>query len=120
MIGIHLPGLAALTREQRDHLRSLIVDLRIHDQVDYTMLEKFSLRVPLLSNLNSNRSSACENTNMKIETDWRWKFAFCVAALNDHRMSEVTLRDQEVRWALSQQYTPLINELLATISPSQQ
>ena len=123
MVGIHLPGLAALKREQRDHLRSLIVDLRIHDQMDYTMLEKFGLRVPLLSNLcasNSTSSSACESTNTEIETDWRWKFAFCVSALNDHRMSEVTLRDQEVRWALSQQYTPLINELLDTISPSQQ
>lgn len=42
----------------------------------------------------------------------------CVAALNDVRMSEVTVRDYEVRWGLSQQYTPLFNELLALALPT--
>ena len=50
---------------------------------------------------------------------WREQFAFCVAALNDVRMSEVTLRDHELRWAISEQYTPLFNELLSMAQPAE-
>lgn len=51
--------------------------------------------------------------------EWSEKFAFCVAALNDVRMSEVTLRDHELRWAISEQYTPLFIELLSIAQPQQ-
>lgn len=43
---------------------------------------------------------------------WRWLFAFCVAALQDARVAEVTQRDYDTRLAISNQFTPLIREML--------
>ena len=42
-----------------------------------------------------------------------WLFAFCIAALNDPRIDEVSQHDYHLRNAFSQKYTPLIVELLA-------
>lgn len=119
MFGTHLPGLAALTQEQRDRLKSMIVNVRIHDQVDWQMLEAFGFGATQFSSpraqaLEGSGSSACAHMSTELEANWRWRFVFCVTALNDPRMSEVTLPDRDVRWALSQQYTPLMNELPAT------
>lgn len=125
MIGYYLPGLAALSSEQREQLRSKIIALRIHDQLDGAMLRKFGLggaqissstRAPCSHASRCTSATGC-GTHCGLEADWRWKFVFLLAALNDPRMSEVSLRDHEVRWAISEQYTPLINELLVA-SPS--
>ena len=43
---------------------------------------------------------------------WRWLFAFCIAALNDPRVAEVSQRDYDTRLAISNQFTPLIREML--------
>lgn len=43
---------------------------------------------------------------------WRWLFAFCIAALNDPRVAEVSQRDYETRLAISNKFTPLIREML--------
>ena len=48
--------------------------------------------------------------------DWRWLFDFCVAALNDVRVDEVSQRDYEMRMAISSKFTPLIAELLNPLS----
>ena len=42
-----------------------------------------------------------------------WLFAFCVEALNDVRVDEVSQNDYNVRFAVSEQYMPLIMELLS-------
>ena len=42
-----------------------------------------------------------------------WLFAFCIAALNDPRIDEVSQHDYHLRNAFSQKFTPLIMELLA-------
>lgn len=41
-----------------------------------------------------------------------WMFAFCVAALNDPRVDEVSQRDFRMRLCATKQYTPIIMELL--------
>lgn len=48
--------------------------------------------------------------------DWRWLFDFCVAALNDVRVDEVSQRDYEMRLAISSKFSPLIVELLDPLS----
>ena len=42
-----------------------------------------------------------------------WLFSFCVEALNDVRVEEVSQNDCNMRFAASEQYTPLILELLS-------
>ena len=42
-----------------------------------------------------------------------WLFAFCVEALNDVRVDEVSQNDYNMRLGVSEQYSPLIVELLA-------
>ena len=50
--------------------------------------------------------------------DWRWLFAFCVAALNDVRVDEVSFNDMEARIGASRKFTPLLYEILASASPT--
>ena len=42
-----------------------------------------------------------------------WLFAFCIEALNDVRVDEVSYEDYRMRIGCSEQYTPLIVELLS-------
>ena len=41
-----------------------------------------------------------------------WLFAFCVSALNDPRVDEVSQRDYYLRLNATEKYTPIITELL--------
>ena len=43
MLGVYLSGLASLSDEQRQHLKSLIVNVQISEQLDKTMLQKFGI-----------------------------------------------------------------------------
>ena len=43
MLGVYLSGLAGLSEEQRQHLKSLIVNLQICEQLDKTMMQKFGI-----------------------------------------------------------------------------
>lgn len=47
------------------------------------------------------------------QTRAEWLFAFCNEALNDMRVDEVSQEDYKMRLGCSQQYTPLISELLS-------
>ena len=43
MLGVYLAGLAGLSDEQRQHLKSLIVNVQICEQLDKTMMQKFGI-----------------------------------------------------------------------------
>ncbi len=58
--------------------------------------------------------------NHPLQVDHQWLFAFCVAALNDRRVDEVSQRDYEMRLAVSEKYSPLIHELLGGDNRQQQ
>ena len=122
MFGTFVPGLATLSNEQRELFKSLLVNSRICDQLDKRMLQQFGLsgppKCPLAAAACSSSQDPYSPSQHEPEDDWRAEFAVCIAALNDVRMSEVTVRDYEVRWGLSQQYTPLFNELLALAQPT--
>ena len=47
-----------------------------------------------------------------------WLFAFCVAALNDVCVDEVSFNDMEARIGASRKFTPLLYEMLASASPT--
>lgn len=56
------------------------------------------------------------SSRVHLQPNWShadWLFAFCVAALNDPRVDEVSQRDYSMKIASSKQYTPLILELLS-------
>ena len=101
ILGIYLPELEALSPELRERLQNMLFYPRIEHHIDRNLLAGFGLVLEPAAVQNSLRS------------DWRWLFAFCVAALNDVRVDEVSQRDYEMRRAISNQYTPLILELFS-------
>ena len=99
VLGIYLPALEALSPELRQRLQNMLIYPRIEYHIDRNLLAGFGLVLEPGAVQNSLRS------------DWRWLFAFCMAALNDVRVDEVSQRDYEMRRGISNQYTPLILEL---------
>ena len=101
--------LAALSPADRARFIALIDDSRISSRV-------------LAARQQANYSGAGNPYSSTNNVDWRWLFDFCVAALNDVRVDEVSQRDYEMRLAISSKFTPLIAELLnplSSLTPSQ-
>ena len=139
--GVHVPPLERLSDFDKERLAGLLRCPMIHQLLDRALLESFKSPLP---NPKSPRASASSSIHFSIspkhrwrreeaflqaagasdssqETsicvnsgDWRWMFAFCVAALNDVRVDEVSYNDMEARVGASRQFTPLFYEMLAS------
>ena len=129
MLGKRLPALASTSPEQRARLRAMINYIVIHDRLDLSLLASLDFRQQRANananlnqrgELNEIQSAEAQNGHRPIVShseDWRWLFAFCIAALNDVRVDEVSQQAYAMRLAMSTRYTPLVVEILSRRSP---
>lgn len=138
ILGHPLPALASAMPEQRIRLGAMVNYSLIHDNVDVSLLASLGFthkdwtptpdQPDVLSGSGSHIESAAasasaERSDLQRDSmcccndDWRWLFAFCIAALNDIRMDEVSQQAYAIRLAMSTRFTPLVMELLSRASP---
>ena len=128
MLGRRLPALASTGPEQRARLRAMINYIVIHDRLDASLLASLDLRQLNVDHSPQNQRGELSEIQpaeaqnghrppVSHSDDWRWLFAFCIAALNDVRVDEVSQQAYAMRMAMSTRYTPLAVELLSRSSP---
>lgn len=136
LLGHPLPALASAMPEQRIRLGAMVNYSLIHDNIDVSLLASLGFThrdwtpdQPYELNGSGSHfesvaaSAAAERSDLQRDSmcccndDWRWLFAFCIAALNDIRMDEVSQQAYAIRLAMSTRFTPLVMELLSRASP---